>query len=114
MDDFAVIFCTELIKVNEKIVAIEPANFKALTALGNYLFLLGFAYTPDIAEKSKLYTRAVEYFELAISLGCILPGRGEEDASKNERLFLSHVADPDTRGRFLDFKSPVFSEIPYQ
>ena len=56
----------ELIKINEEIVAIEPANFKALTALGNYLFLLGFAYTPDIAEKSKLYTRAVEYSEMAM------------------------------------------------
>ncbi len=56
----------ELIKINEEIIAIEPANFKALTALGNYLFLLGFAYTTDIAEKEKLYTRAVEYSEMAM------------------------------------------------
>jgi hypothetical protein len=56
----------DFLKVYESVIKIDPANFEALTYLGEYYFLTAYAYTPDVKEKEALYIRAIQYSERAL------------------------------------------------
>lgn len=51
----------EAISAYETVLAEDPANFRALSQLGQLTILLGAAYTEDKAEKGRLYQRAGDY-----------------------------------------------------
>jgi hypothetical protein len=56
----------EAISAYEAIVEKRPANFRALSQLGQLTILLGAAYTEDAAEKGRLYKLAGDYNAAAL------------------------------------------------
>jgi hypothetical protein len=48
------------------VLAIDPANYQALSALGNLAILMGAAYTDDRSEKIQLYRKAMRFSEQAM------------------------------------------------
>jgi len=55
-----------IITAYEKVTAIEPANFEALSKLSEYFFMYSYIYTPDKKERGKLYRKAIKCSERAM------------------------------------------------
>ncbi len=52
--------------IYENIIAIEPENFKALLALADFNFLVGYFYSESMDDKHAYYMKAVRYSEQAM------------------------------------------------
>jgi len=52
--------------VYNSVLEVDPANYQALSALGNLYILLGAAYTDDRSEKIQLYRKAMRFSEQAM------------------------------------------------
>jgi hypothetical protein len=50
----------------QSLLVVDPANYHALSALGNLSILLGAAYTDDRSEKIDLYRKAMRFSEQAM------------------------------------------------
>jgi hypothetical protein len=50
----------------QRVLEVDPANYQALSALGNLTILLGAAYTDNRSEKIQLYRKAMRFSEQAM------------------------------------------------
>lgn len=55
-----------VIDAYEKILTIEPANFEALTRLGEFTFLYAYIYNTDAKVKDEYYIKSIQYCERAM------------------------------------------------
>jgi len=55
-----------IITAFEKVTAVEPANFDALSKLSEYLFMYSYIYTNDKKERGEYYLKAIKYAEQAM------------------------------------------------
>ncbi|HPJ39938.1 MAG TPA: TRAP transporter TatT component family protein [Spirochaetota bacterium] len=56
----------ELIAAYKKIAALQPANYEALSRIGEYSFLYGYIYANSEDEKSRYYRDTLKYCEQAM------------------------------------------------
>jgi tetratricopeptide (TPR) repeat protein len=56
----------DVINALEKITAIEPANFDALSRLGEYYFIYSYMYTKNKTERDEYYIKSIRYSERAM------------------------------------------------